>query len=176
MRPLIFSPQIVPSATSYICKAIPYWSHLRALNLSNISFPNHGTELVTALKLVPPGGAPIIPNDQSDELTAGTEQEEKEAYFDLTLSDAIQIHPLCISSIVLGNVLIRSIQLVDVYRDTIWGSRMQLRDVEQSLLSIFEDQDPDTHTEVAIKVIRSVVRCSHRKKGLLDDDILGRVC
>lgn len=157
-------PQIVPTATAYICEAIRYWSRLRALNLSNISFQNHGSDLVDALSFVLPRGNPIILIDRSDWLST---DKEEEAYFDLTIKQAVHMHPMWISSLVTANVLIRSIELVDVYQESIWGPRLRLQDVEQSLMSILIYLDMQMPM---IERTRSIVRCSAKTERLMGGD------
>lgn len=144
----IFPVQIVPFAVKQLCRVIPRWSSLRRLELSNIAFHNDGLELAQALTDSPHinGAGPI----------------------QIVIRQAVFMLPISVLHIVLGVPALRELHLIDVYQHSIWGPRLRIADVQDSLLaseymSHMSEQD-------CLERLREVVSCVVKTERLMGGD------
>jgi len=64
-----------------------------------------------------------------------------------------------------GMVSLERVQLVDAYRESIWGARIRRSDIESAALASYPEASPDT-----LEKIRDIVSCEARTERIMGGD------
>jgi hypothetical protein len=137
--------QIIPPAVTQLCEGLSNWTSLRRLELSNIAFLDDGLELARALtKSMCTGPVQII------------------------LSQAVFMLPISVLHIALGVPVVGELRLIDVYQHSIWGPRLRMGDVEESLSNSEYRDHASPHD--CLERLRAVVSCTVRTERLMGGD------
>lgn len=148
----------MPSATPFLFDAIPTWSNLQHLKLTNLSFPANATEGYHSL---------------SSSLVACPARNLQTIYLgQITFLDPFEVACIACAS---DLEALQEIKVVDAYQGSIWGPRVRKTDVEKAATSgRFVDPTLEfelLHSEKDRLVrIRQLVKCEARTERIMGGD------
>ncbi|KAF7440185.1 hypothetical protein PC9H_000529 [Pleurotus ostreatus] len=146
-----FSIAIVPRVTLLLFQAMPAWTDLQHLHLTNVAFPSSNT-------------ASPLPSDHQYEDIFPTIPSLQTVH----LGQATFLSPLGVARLCANNsATLRSVRLVDTYLESIWGRRLRRSDVEQAVAQL-TDAEPERSRY--LELMRRLIVCEARTERIMGGD------